>query len=178
MKEISDCIFYAGERIVKVNRQDVEILKEKAYASKSVRSRLCMHESINAQLHEMFIVHFRDTYVRPHKHLGKSESIHIIEGFADLIIFDHDGQIKDVISMGEYHSGERFYYRMDEEFYHTIMINADVCVFHETTKGPFDRERDTIVAPWSPPLEETELVKRYMDHLRKRKEVFKSKLSI
>ena len=73
MKEISDSIFYAGERVVKVNRQDVETLKDKAHESRSVRSRLCMHKHVDYELHEMFIVHFRDTYVRPHKHFGKSE---------------------------------------------------------------------------------------------------------
>ena len=174
MEEISDSIFYAGEQVVKVNRQDVQTLKEKAHISKSIRSRLCMHKNVDSDLHEMFIVHFRDTYVRPHKHLGKSESIHIIEGSADIIIFDNDGEIKDVINMGEYRSGKRFYYRMDEEFYHTVLIDSDTCVFHETTKGPFDRDRDTLMASWSPATEETRSVKAYMDKLRQRKQSFKS----
>lgn len=175
MREINDSIFYADEQIIKVNRQDVEFLKEKAHVSKTVRSRLCMHKNVDAKLHEMFIVHFRDTYVRPHKHLTKSESIHIIEGLADLIIFDNEGEITDVVSLGEYNSGEYFYYRMDEDFYSTIMINSDICVFHETTKGPFDRQKNTVPAAWSPSVEEHELVKKYMHNLRERKKSFKAK---
>ena len=73
------------------------------------------------------------------KHFGRAESIHIIEGLADLLIFDNKdkGEITDVMGMGEYKLGKDFYYRMAEELYHTIMMNSDVCVFHETTKGLF-----------------------------------------
>ncbi len=175
MKEITDCIFYADKPIVKVDQKDIGVLIAKAHVAKTVRSRLCMHEDPNSDLHEMFIVHFRDTYVRPHKHLGKPESIHIIEGAADIIIFDNHGEIKDVVNMGEYRSGRRFYYRMDGEFYHTVLIDSDTCVFHETTKGPFDRDRDTVVAPWSPSMEDSGRAKDYMDQLRERKKAFKAK---
>lgn len=177
MKEMSDSVFYADERIVKVNQQDMATLKGKAHVAKGVRSRLCMHKNVDDELHEMFIVHFRNTYVRPHKHLGRSESIHMIEGAADLIAFDNEGEITEVISMGEYNSGEHFYYRMDEERFHTIMIESDTCIFHETTKGPFDKEHNTVLALWSPPNEESDPVKSYMDNLRKRKELFKKKPS-
>ena len=175
MRQVNDSIFYADEQVIKVNRQDVEFLKEKALVSKTVRSRLCMHKDVDALLHEMFIVHFRDTYVRPHKHLTKSESIHMILGVADLIIFDNEGEIREIVSLGDYNSGKCFYYRMDEDFYSTILIDSDTCIFHETTKGPFDRQKNTIPATWSPAAEEKELVKKYMNDLRERKEVFNSR---
>ena len=56
-----------------------------------------------------------------------------------MLIFDNKdkGEITDDMGMAEYKLGKDFYYRMAEELYHTIMMNSDVCVFHETTKGLF-----------------------------------------
>ena len=72
------------------------------------RIRLCAHPDVNDTLHEMLIVHEKGTYVRPHKHLNKTESVHIIEGSVDVVIFDDDGNITDVIQMGDYKSGRNF----------------------------------------------------------------------
>ena len=97
----------------------------------------------------MLIVHTRNTYVRPHKHLNKSESFHLIEGSVDVVIFDEAGGVAEVIRMGDFASGRRFYYRIEQPAYHTLLITSDVLVFHETTNGPFRRE-ETIFAPWAP----------------------------
>jgi cupin fold WbuC family metalloprotein len=142
-------VFYAADRIATVGRDDIDYLKKRAAESGRERSRLCTHRSTNDLLHEMFIVHSTDTYVRPHKHLGKAESFHLIEGRIDVIVFDENGAITDVVQMGEYSSGLRFYYRIGDPTYHTLMILSDVAVFHEVTMGPFVRD-DTIYAPWSP----------------------------
>jgi cupin fold WbuC family metalloprotein len=87
--------------------------------------------------------------VRPHKHLGKPESFHVIEGIVDVIIFDECGDIREVIQMGNYGSDRVFYYRISTPIYHTLLIRSDILVFHETTTGPFNRV-DTVFAPWSP----------------------------
>ena len=97
----------------------------------------------------MLIVHEKSCYVHPHKHLNKTESFHIIEGQADIIIFDENGSIDEIISMGEKASGLKFFYRLPPSRYHTLVINTDVLVFHEITNGPF-RLQDTIWAPWAP----------------------------
>lgn len=156
MKQISDEIFYADSKLVKVGQNDIQALKDKAVLAKRHRSRLCAHKDIDDRLHEMLIIHHKNTYIRPHKHRGKSESFHIIEGTADIVIFDEQGNISDVISMGDYLSGKNFYYRMPEGLYHTIMITSDVIVFHEVTSGPFNKA-DTIFAPWAP--QESEIQK-------------------
>jgi cupin fold WbuC family metalloprotein len=97
----------------------------------------------------MFIVHKKDTYIRPHKHLHKTESVYIIEGSADIVIFDDIGGIVEVIRMGDYSSGRKFYYRLAEPIYHTLLIASELLVFHEITNGPF-RRSDTVFAPWAP----------------------------
>lgn len=142
-------VLFCRESITRIDRADVEKLITLAKANSRERIRLCTHHSANESMHEMLIVHSRNTYVRPHKHLGKPESFHVIEGRADIIVFDENGDVRDVIQMGNYASDRAFYYRISTALYHTLLIRSDVLVFHETTTGPFNRT-DTVFAPWSP----------------------------
>ena len=139
----------AAEPIVRISRADIQALKDQALRNPRQRIRICAHKDTLDRLHEMLIVHTRSTYVRPHKHLNKSESFHVIEGSADVVIFDEAGGVAEVIRMGDYASGRRFYYRIEQPAYHTLLITSDVLVFHETTNGPFRRE-EMIFAPWAP----------------------------
>jgi cupin fold WbuC family metalloprotein len=156
-KVINPEVLVADVSIVEVCRRDVELLKVSADENERKRIRLCAHRDIEDQLHEMVIVHTKDAYVRPHKHLNKSESIHIIEGFVDVVLFDEACNIDDVIHMGNYGSGNQFFLRMQVPHYHMLLIRSDILVFHETTSGPF-RRSDTIFAPWSP--EEADIASR------------------
>ena len=45
----------------------------------------------------MFIALSDETYIRPHKHLNKSESLHVLEGSADVVFFDEKGKITKII---------------------------------------------------------------------------------
>ena len=163
-KKNSDEVFYSGDSIVKVRRDDIYQLKQFARQTPRKRSRLCTHEGIESSLHEMLIVHEKGIYVRPHKHLGKSESFHVIEGQADVVIFSEDGGILDFIEMSNYNGGEVFYYRLSEPLFHTVIIKSEVVVFHETTDGPFRRE-DMVFAEWSPKDNEVDATHRFLENL-------------
>ena len=41
---------------------------------------------------EMVIAFYKDSYVRPHRHIGTSESFHVAEGEIDVIFFDEVGK--------------------------------------------------------------------------------------
>jgi len=142
-------VLYSEAALTTVNQSDIEHFKQLSSLNPRKRIRLCAHPKPDDGLHEMLIVHERGAYVRPHKHPGKTESTHIIEGLVDVVIFDSIGQITSVVSMGDYASGRTFYYRMATPVFHTLIIRSDVLVFHETINGPFDR-RNTIFAPWAP----------------------------
>jgi len=159
----NDEVFYAADDIVQVDIADIIQLKEKGNNNKI---RICTHKSINDDIHEMIIVHHKDYYVRPHKHLNKAESFHIIDGEVNIIIFDDNGGIIKIIKMGNYLSGNKFYYRLPKAYYHTLFIKSKTIVFHEITKGPFKKE-DTIFAPWSPIETNNNLVRDFMKMLSK-----------
>lgn len=145
----SDEVFYAVGSIVRISADDIAFLKRQAGDNPRGCARLCAHSGAGDVLHEMLIVLSEDFCVPPHKHKGKSESFHIVEGELTVVIFEDNGDIKDAIPMAAPGNGETFYYRLSEESYHTVIPKTDFVVFHETTNGPFRRE-DMILAPWAP----------------------------
>jgi cupin fold WbuC family metalloprotein len=142
-------VAYAEDPVVRVGAADIDSLKALAQSNPRKRARLCAHPGTPDLLHEMLIVHEQGTYVRPHRHPGKSESFHIVEGEAEVVIFTNDGGISETIPMGIYRSERKFFYRLNPSYFHTVLIKSSVLVFHETTNGPFRRE-DMIFAPWAP----------------------------
>ena len=157
-------VLYAIDPIVQVDRADIEAMVARAEQNPRRRIRLCTHRDTRDPLHEMLIVHTRDTYVRPHKHVVKSEAFHIISGAVDVVLFDDVGKILAFVPMGDYASGRKFYYRLADSLYHTLLIHSDRIIFHEVTNGPFNRG-DTLFAPWSPEIDDVDAAREFMKKL-------------
>lgn len=171
-RSLNNEVLFAEDRIVQIQRGDIERMKEKAVVNQRRRIRLCAHRELSDPLHEMHIVMAQGTYVRPHKHLSHAESFHLIEGSCDVVFFDDEGAITDVVRMGTYDSGRRFYYRMSEPLYHSLIITSDFLVFHESRSGPFNSS-ETAFAPWSPEESHLSLVKEFMGRLGRMVEEWK-----
>jgi cupin fold WbuC family metalloprotein len=154
-------VYYSDAAIVTADDGVIAELKRIAAKNPRLRSRLCTHPDPSSPLHEMLIVHHRDAYIRPHKHLGKPESFHVIEGTARVVIFEDDGKLRDVLDMAPYGHGKLCYYRMPDEVFHSILITSEWLVFHETTAGPFDPSR-TAFPDWAPDGSDAEAVADYV----------------
>jgi cupin fold WbuC family metalloprotein len=135
LTRINDEVFVASGEIVRLDARAIEFIREFALTNKRGRARICAHRHATDMLHEMLIATRADSYVRPHRHHNKVESFHLIDGTADIVIFEDDGEIADVISLGP---GKNFYYRLELPKYHTLLINSPLLVVHEITNGPFD----------------------------------------
>jgi cupin fold WbuC family metalloprotein len=142
-------VLQAQGGIVQVTTADAQCIVRMGTTNARKRARLCAHPDSTDRLHEMLIVLDRGTYIRPHRHANKAESFHIIEGELDVVIFQDDGTVREVVRMGPYGSGRAFYYRIMEPCYHSVLVNTPHALFHETTNGPFDCN-GTEFAPWSP----------------------------
>jgi cupin fold WbuC family metalloprotein len=149
LRKLSDEVYVADEPIVRLGRFEIELIKEQARKNTRGRARICTHPGDHDPLHEMLIAMRSDTYVRPHKHVGKSESFHVIEGQADVVVFDDVGAIVDLIALGDVSSGRHLYYRLSQPSFHTLLIRSELLVLHEVTNGPF-RPGDALFAPFSP----------------------------
>ena len=159
--KFNDEVLFATDAIVQIDASDIEELKQKAKKNPRKRIRICVHKDKKDQIHEMLIVHEKSCYVRPHKHFNKTESFHIIEGKADIILFHEDGTIDQIISMGDIASGLKFFYRLPPSRFHTLLIHSEALVFHEITNGPF-RAEETTLASWSPKETDLDAVSEYM----------------
>lgn len=149
IKKESKEVLYPEEDIPVLYNKDLNYLKKLALLNSKQKVRLCTHKSIKSKLHEMFIVHTKKCYVRPHKHINKSESVLILEGEVDIILFEDNGKLKEIIELGDKKSKKKFYYRLDKPIYHMLIIKTKFLVFHEITIGPF-RKRETVFPEWSP----------------------------
>src|SRR3954471_24654872 len=112
LHQASQEVFIALDPIVRMGAQEVAFLKETARCSQRKRARICAHKSNDDNLHEMLIAIAAESYIRPHRHFGKSESFHIVEGEVDVAIFDDTGALIDVIELGAPGSGRAFFYRL------------------------------------------------------------------
>ena len=157
-------VFYPKKiDFVAIDKLDIDYLIKASQNSTRNRARYCTHSSPGDEVHEMIIFHKKGTYVRPHKHIGKTESFHLLDGEVDVLIFDEEGSLMKSENLGKYQSGKSFYYRIPESCYHTQIFKKDT-VFHEVTMGPFD-SNDSVKASWAPDEKETVLVKRYIDKI-------------
>ena len=164
-KRVAPEVLYATQPVATVGMQDVDELKELALTNPRGRMRLCLHPSVQHRLHEMLIVQCKNTYVRPHKHVAKAESLLVLEGEVDVVLFDEDGSPMTVAHLSNPAGDDGlFYHRINESLYHTLIIRSETLVFHEITSGPF-RRADTIFAPWAP-VEDDATVRPYLDSLK------------
>jgi cupin fold WbuC family metalloprotein len=157
----SEEVVVSSSSLEKLNNQNIEYLVSKAKETQSNKFRLCCHETINDPVHEMFIVHPKDVYIRPHKHIKKAESILVLEGCMDYITFKDSGEIKERVLLGDYNSGNQFYIANKEYSFHSLIIYSDWCVFLEITKGPFIKD-ETCFAPWSAESKDKKGIKNFM----------------
>ena len=162
---ISAEVYHSTNSQIHLDKTDIEKLKDQALLNPRKRVRLCSHKTPKELVHEMFIVHPQNAYVRPHKHLEKIESMIVLQGAVDYITFDDQGGISNKISMGEFSSGKIFYNSLRTEIYHTLLIRSEWLVFLEVTQGPFYK-KDAIFAEWSPLDSDTQEVEAFVRKIK------------
>jgi len=161
LRKINDEVYMATDKVVRFDRRYVEIIKQSAEKNSRGRARICAHREPTDTLHEMMIAIRSDSYIRPHRHHQKVESFHLIEGSVDVVVFDDDGSISEVVELS---TEGNFYYRLDSPKYHTLLIHSPLLVMHEITNGPFN----AALSDWGSfsPTEGSEEVLSYVGQLR------------
>ncbi len=164
LKFVSPEVVYSDGDFLAVDDEMVSMLRDRASVAPRRRCRLCFHSDAEAGQQEMLIVINNTSYVRPHRHFGKVETLSVIEGMCDAVLFDPNGVVTDVIAMSPAGNGGCFFYRMPEGVFHTLIFRSEWLAFVETTIGPFDPERSE-AADWAPPETETEAGHIYLSNL-------------
>lgn len=161
LREVHPGVYYSDHAFVLADGTLTAFLKDRAKNTPLRRARLCAHPNAEADQHDMVIASHRETYVTPHRHASKTESFLILDGEADILLFDDDGTLTDVIPMGAPGSGRPFFYRMPKGQYHSLKIRSEVLVFVESSKGPFNKA-DMQDAPFAPQSLESEKGRAYI----------------
>jgi len=169
IKPLSLEVYQAEGEVVWATRENVDFLKERAAESQRRRARMLAHPGSDDSIHEMLVVLARDNYIHPHIHPNKTESFHMVEGRMNVILFHEDGEILEVVRMGDTTSGLPFFYRQTRPIYHTIIPLTEFVAFNEVTPGPFDAS-DLKLAEWAPAEGPDGKLKAYIDDLRERTE--------
>ena len=164
LKKESDHVYNSTNRTFNIDNKNIKKLINIAEMNRNGKVRLCSHINQEDFVHESFIVLSKGIYVRPHKHLKKVESMIVLEGNVDYLIFSDAGKIKEIINMGDYQSGNSFYQSTSANTYHGLFIHSDSLVFLEITRGPFIKE-ETLYADWSPNTDNHKFGLKYIKRL-------------
>ncbi len=163
----SDEVYLTRGPIATIGQDEVTFLKSAVTASPRGRIRINAHPAPTDGLHEMFIAIKADSYIRPHKHPGKSEAFHMVYGDVDIVVFDDSGEIDQIVQLSTDPARGAFYYRMSEPHFHTLYIRSDLLIVHEITNGPF-RAAETALAQFAPDENDLTAVTAYRDALAHR----------
>lgn len=160
LREADHALFNTGD-VLEVDQEMVELLKQRARQSPTRRFRLCLHQSPDEVVQEMFIVHCRDNYSRPHRHETPS-SCTVFEGELAVFVFDDDGNVVRRLELGARDSGKPFSLRLEAGVWHMPVCRSEQLVFYETMTGPFRRESANDWAPWSPAEDDVDAITGYL----------------
>jgi cupin fold WbuC family metalloprotein len=103
--------------------------------------------------HRFLNVLLRGTYIRPHRHFAppKSESFLVLEGRADVILFDNDGAITARYQLGaDSPEGRLWGVDISPGVWHTILARTRRVVCFEVKPGPWAAANDKEFATWAP----------------------------
>ena len=122
-----------------IDRKKLEELKILAQKDPNKRARICLHKDDEEMVQEMIIAFCKDSYIRPHRHIDKSESYHIIEGRIEIIFYNDNGIEIDKVILSDKMDEHPFLFRISNSDWHTVVPKSDFVIIHEVTKGPFNK---------------------------------------
>ncbi|HEY1947583.1 MAG TPA: WbuC family cupin fold metalloprotein [Bryobacteraceae bacterium] len=126
---------------------------ELAAASPRRRMNHNFHSGPTDNPHRFLNILLRGTYVRPHRHSDppKAESFLVLEGAADVILFDDQGVITARYRLGtESPEGHLWGVDLPPGVWHTIVARAERVVCFEVKPGPWEPANDKEFATWAP----------------------------
>ncbi|MGP1397571.1 MAG: WbuC family cupin fold metalloprotein [Inquilinaceae bacterium] len=164
-REVTPEVYYAEDPFAVAGDDAVRLLKRIAPTTPRRRCRICFHPDPRAVAQEMLIAMHASSYVPPHRHLDKTETLTVLEGAATTLLFDEAGRVTERLAMGAYGVGRAFFYRMPARVFHALMFETEWLIYLETTTGPFDPELSESAA-WAPPETDPDAGHAYLATLK------------
>lgn len=119
--------------------RSIRSLLEKYKLSTRKRHRYCFHQNPEVDLHDIIICYDTTSYIPPNKHIGKVESLLVIDGEIDFFLFNDNGQVYDYRRLSTCTSSYPFYLRVPSNTWHGLRaVGNKPCIIKETIAGPYD----------------------------------------
>ena len=157
-------VFRHCDDIIVVDRDWIERVRQAARDEPLRRARLNMHHSEEDQVQEMLIAFCGDSLVPPHRHIGKTQSLHVLEGRALIVFFDENGAPMRQFALGGPGTGLPPLYRLAAPHWYTVIPLDEMVVLHEVNAGPFRKERSPPPS-WAPRSDEE--LRSFIERLRR-----------
>lgn len=123
-------------------------LTMKAAASPRRRTHHNLHSSSSDLVQRFVVVCQQDSYVRPHRHMTKSELCTIVRGRFEVVVFDSAGVVTERTVIGE--GTPNLAFELPKETWHTLLPLTDGSAFVEVKEGPYDPATSAEFATWAP----------------------------
>ena len=134
--------FFVNKDKIYFNNEMLSFL-EKTFKKDKKDVRICLHTSKKDIHHDMVILQQRKNFYKPHKHLKKGETYHIIKGSMACILFNEKGKIMKFCKLTKNNI-----FRTPINKYHTMIPLTKFVIYHESKPGPFLKNRDSIFPKW------------------------------
>ena len=102
----------------------------------------------------MVIQVLKDSYIAPHRQIGKTKTYIILEGEMYVVFFDSIGEIANKFILRPWGKEGSTVLRFDSSPWHTILSTTKTSTYVETAEGPYKPE-STEFAEWAPANKDT-----------------------
>lgn len=130
-------VFYARETPTVLGMQLIMLMKGLAEFRGLPVFRICLHQNDVEGIHEMLMVHTRPVHIGPLKQDKTSLSYHMLDGVADISLYDSVGTCNRTIRVD---SGDSFcgrFVRLKANVFRSIHTLSRHSIFLEVASGPF-----------------------------------------
>jgi cupin fold WbuC family metalloprotein len=145
----------------------VQVITETLFDSVSARAEASPRRRMNHNFHSghednphrFLNVLLKGTYIQPHRHIDppKTETFIVLEGEAEVLIFNSTGEITNRFVLGRSSpSGKSWGIDLAPEVWHTIIPITERVICFEVKPGPWEPANDKDFAPWAPKEGEAE----------------------
>lgn len=140
-------VFRTRNDVAFISHDQIEWLKGQALLTEKKRARICLHKTDDDPIHEMIIAVHNTSFISPHLHPHKEESLHLIQGDCDVLLFSDKGIIESVTRLNAENfpkSGMNYFYRIAKNIIHGLKLHSEWIVFHEVAAGPLKPDGNVI----------------------------------
>lgn len=136
-----------------------------ARLSPRLRKNHNFHHSEDEPVNRLINVMHRGTYLPIHRHSrpDRSESCIVLRGRVGVTFYDDEGNLTDSRLVGP--SCDCVGYDIDAGVWHGLVVLEDDTVLFEVKQGPYAPISAENIASWSPAVDDTSAVKRFVEEL-------------